>query len=331
MEVKRSKTYPMFMLLLVLSAVVFYSCEKKEPEQIAEVGFNLSDPEKSGDPILMIGQSTFANADFEKYLIKIAGDDFNSLPVESLSRLYDDFIDEKFLLEAAKMQQISLSKEEENVFLARLARASLPSERNDLPDNQLNMSQDLYEELIIEKYIVDLVKDFEVSEDEIKDYYQRHQRDFLKPERIKLSQILVNSEDKAIELLNEVKGGSEESFRLSALNNSIGVEAIKGGEMGVFSMGQLPYEMEKVVFSLNEGEISRIFESSYGFHIFRLDKKFEPELISLENASPDIRLKILDEKIKAFVSNHIMELKAQLDWSKHPENLTFPYQRNQDE
>jgi parvulin-like peptidyl-prolyl isomerase len=328
MNVKRSKTYPMLMMFLILSAFVFYRCEKKEPEQTAEVGLDLTDPEKKGDTRLMIGQSVFVNSDFVKYLIKIAGDDFKSLPVESLSRLFDDFIDEKILLEAAKMQQISLSKEEENVYLARLSRASLPSERNDLTDNQLNMSQDLYEELVIEKYIVELVKDFEVSEDEIQDYYQLHQRDFLKPERIKLSQILVNSEDKAIELLDEVKHGSEESFRLSALNNSIGVEAIKGGEMGVFSMGHLPYEMEKVVFSLREGEISRIFESSYGYHIFRLDKKFEPELISLEDASPDIRLKILDEKIKDFVSNHIMELKAQLDWSKHPENLTFPYQRN---
>lgn len=331
MNVTRTKTYPVLMMLLILSAFVFYRCEKKEPEQTAEKRINLIDPEKRNDPILEIGQSVFVNADFEKYLIKIAGDDFKTLPVEALSRLYDDFIDEKFLLEAAKMQQISLSKEEENIYLARLSRASFPSERNDLTGDQLNMSRDLYEELIIEKYIVEQVKEFEVPENEIQEYYQLHQRDFLKPERIKLSQILVKSEDKAVELLNEVKNGSEESFRLSAMNNSIGVEAIKGGEMGIFSMGQLPYEMEKVVFSLKEGEISRIFESSYGYHIFRLDKKFEPELVSLEDAFSDIRLKILDEKIKDFVSNHIMELKAQLDWSKHPENLTFPYQRNQDE
>lgn len=331
MNVTKAKTYPVLIMLLILSAFVFYRCEKKEPEQTTEMRVNLIDPEKRNDPILVIGQSAFVNADFEKYLIKIAGDDYNTLPVETLSRLYDDFIDEKFLLEAAKMQQISLTKEEENIYLTRLARASFPSERNDLTDDQLNMSQDLYEELIIEKYIVEQVKEFEVPENEIQEYYQLHQREFLKPERIKLSQILLKSEDKAVELLNEVKNGSEESFRLSAINNSIGVEAIKGGEMGIFSMGQLPYEMEKVVFSLKEGEISRIFESSYGYHIFRLDKKFEPELVSLEDATSGIRLKILDEKIKEFVSNHIKELKAQLDWSKYPENLTFPYQRNQDE
>jgi len=328
MNIKRLKTYHAVVVLLILSAFLFYHCKKKETEPVG-VEYDLSDPEKKSEIILMIGQSNFLNSDFEKYLTRVAGDDFRTLPEESLSRLFDDFIDEKILLEAAKMQQISLSKEEEKNFLARLARASLPSEDNDLLDDQMNISQNLYEELIIEKYIVGLVKDIEVTEEEIQNYYQLHQRDFLKPERIKLSQILAKTEDKAIEILDAVKNENEEFFRITAMENSIGVEAIKGGEMGVFEMGQLPYEMEKVVFSLKEGEISRVFESSYGYHIFRLDKKFGPELISLEEASSDIRIKVLDEKIKDYVSNHLMELKARLDWSKHPEKLTFPYQRNQ--
>lgn len=315
---------------MILISLIFYSCKKEEPE-LAEIKYDLSDPAKKSEIILMIGQSDYANSDFEKYFIRIAGDDFKSLPVESLSRLFDDFIDEKFLLEAAKMQQISLSKEEEKDYLARLTRASLPSEKDDLLDDQMNMSEYLYEELIIEKYIVGLVKDLDVSEEEIQVYYQLHKRDFLKPERIKLSQILVKSEDKAIEILNDVKNENEEFFQLTARKDSIGVEAIKGGEMGIFAMGQLPYEMEKVVFSLKEGEISSVFESSYGYHIFRLDEKFGPELVSLEQVSSEIRIKILDDKIKSYVSNHLIELKARLDWSMHPENLTFPYQRIQDE
>jgi parvulin-like peptidyl-prolyl isomerase len=330
MNSKRLKTFLGCVIFLTLFSLIFYGCKQKEPEPV-EIEYDLSDPAKKSEVILMIGQSDYANSDFEKYLIKIAGDDFRSLPVESLSRLFDDFIDEKFLLEAAKTQQISLSKEEEKDYLARLTRASLPSENNDLLDDQMTMSQYLYEELIIEKYIVELVKDFDVSEEEIQEYYQLNKRDFLKPERIKLSQILAKSEDKAIEILNAVKNENEEFFRLTARKDSIGVEAIKGGEMGIFSMGQLPYEMEKVVFSLKEGEISRVFESSYGYHVFRLDEKFGPELVALEEVSSEIRIKILDKKIKNFVSNHLIELKARLDWSMHPRNLTFPYQRIQDE
>jgi parvulin-like peptidyl-prolyl isomerase len=82
-----------------------------------------------------------------------------------------------------------------------------------------------------------------------------------------------------------------------------------------------------VIFSLEEGEIGPIVESSYGFHIFRVDERFEPKLISEEEASESIRAKILDSKIKLRISSHIEELRMSLDWNFYPLNLPFPYQR----
>jgi len=109
---------------------------------------------------------------------------------------------------------------------------------------------------------------------------------------------------------------------------SIGVEASKGGEMGVFEMGQLPFEMEKVIFSLEEGELSPVVESSYGYHIFKLDKWYEPGLISEEEAASEIKIKILNDKIKQNISQNLKELKEKMGWDFYPENLSFPYQRN---
>ena len=101
--------------------------------------------------------------------------------------------------------------------------------------------------------------------------------------------------------------------------------------MGVFEMGQLPFEMESVIFSLEKGELSSVVESSYGYHIFRLDKKYDPELTSLEEASAEIKMKILDQKIKQALSQHLLDLKDKIDFISFPENLSFPYQRNSDE
>jgi parvulin-like peptidyl-prolyl isomerase len=89
--------------------------------------------------------------------------------------------------------------------------------------------------------------------------------------------------------------------------------------------------MEKVIFSLQEGEVSQVVESSYGYHIFRLDKKLESKLIPEEQASSEIELKILDQKIKKFLSGYIARLKDRLIWKVHAENLLFPYQRNDHE
>ncbi len=86
--------------------------------------------------------------------------------------------------------------------------------------------------------------------------------------------------------------------------------------------------MEKVIFALKEGDTSQVVESSYGYHIFRLDKRHEPELISLEEAAPSIKLKIVDQKIKQFMLQHLTELKERTIWSFYPQNLSFLYQRN---
>ena len=47
----------------------------------------------------------------------------------------------------------------------------------------------------------------------------------MKPERVKVSQILLETEGKAIEVLEKVKSASEETFRAVAREDSKGVEA----------------------------------------------------------------------------------------------------------
>jgi len=98
--------------------------------------------------------------------------------------------------------------------------------------------------------------------------------------------------------------------------------------MGIFKIGDLPYEMEKVIFALDEGRLSPVFESSYGFHIFRVDRKFPPQLLSEEEASPAIRTRVLEAKIKDALASHLDELKSSLIWNSRPSQLYFKYQRN---
>jgi len=97
--------------------------------------------------------------------------------------------------------------------------------------------------------------------------------------------------------------------------------------MGIFAIGQLPDDMEKAIFALQEGEVSPVLESSYGYHIFRLDSRYEPELISPDQASTSIEMKILSQKVKNRIFQHIKKLKNSLEWESYKQNLYFPYQR----
>jgi parvulin-like peptidyl-prolyl isomerase len=312
-----------FLLGVLVSLIVY--CGKEESKE-SRAGFDLRDPQKENNVILEIGDSQYFNFDFERYVQGAVGDDYNSLSLPSLSRLLDNFVDEKILLQAARAQNITLSWEEKKEYLAKLSNEFwFTNKKTSLDEDDVEI---LFDRLLIEKYTYEVVKDIEVSDEEIKEYYDLHKREFLRPERVRVSQILLGTEDKAIEVYERVKYASEEGFRKIAQEESIGIEAAKGGEMGVFELGQLPYEMEKVVFSLKVGELSPVVESTYGYHIFRLDARYEAELISEEKASSSLRVKLLDQKIKQSIDQHIENLKDNLEWTFYPQNLAFPYQRN---
>jgi parvulin-like peptidyl-prolyl isomerase len=231
-------------------------------------------------------------------------------------------VEEKILIQAARRENLTITDEEKKAYLAKLEGGveAGPQMTWDSPD--------LMDRLLIEKYTYLLVKDITVEDAEIDEYYELHKRDFLEQERVKVSQILLQTEEKAVEVYERVKDSAEPEFREIARRESAGPESVRGGSMGVFKPGELPDEMEKVVFSLNEGEVSPVVESSYGYHIFRLDQRFAPELVSRDDAAAAIRLKILDRKADERFEERMEELKAELRWSAAPENLSFTYQRN---
>jgi parvulin-like peptidyl-prolyl isomerase len=311
-------------LLLAGIFLLFIGCGKKSAQEKSPA-FDLGDLEKNNNIVLKIGGSSYFNSDFERYVQATMGDDYQSLSAVSLSRLFDNFTEEKILLQAAQNLNLTLTSEEKKLYLEKLSN-EFKSGNSKVSIDELD-TKILFDRLLIQKYTYELVRGVEVQDQEIKDYYRIHKKEFLHPERVKVSQILLDSEDKAIEVYERVKGGSEEGFKEAARKESLGLEGPKGGEMGIFEMGQLPFEMERVIFSLKEGEISPVVESLYGYHIFRLDKKYGAELVSEEDAVPQIKTKLLNQKIKDRLSEHIEELKKNLEWAVYPQNLSFPYQK----
>lgn len=324
MKIIIQKRSGLFLMLLGLVFLFLKNCDVPDTQEGTSV-FDFSDPQNRNNTILEIEGTLYSNSDLDKYVRAILGDDQEALTVISLSRLFDNFIEEKILLKAARMTNMILTEREKEEYLAKLSE-ELSAEENQISLDEMDTDM-LFERLLIEKYTYELIRNIGVTDDEIKEYYDLNRRDFLQPERVKVSQILLETENKAVIVMEKVKASSEEEFRKVAQEESVGLEALKGGEMGVFEMGQLPFEMESVIFSLEEGEIGPIVESSYGFHIFRVDERFEPKLISEEEASESIRVKILDSKIKLLISRQIEELRMSLDWNFYPLNLPFPYQR----
>ena len=320
---KREKSRLVF---LVLSICLAIQCGKTEKE-IEPIVYDLNKPDKQNSIILKTEDSFYLNSDFERYVSLTAGDNLGMSSI-ILSRLYDSFIEEKILLQDIKNQDISLSDNEIKRYISSLSRQLANKEENTKDEI---VSKILFEKLLINKFTSELTKDINVIPEEIDDYYEKNKREFLKPEMIKASQILLDAEDEAVSVLKKVKDAPQELFGETARLISVGVEAKNNGEMGIFELGQLPHKMEKIIFALKVGEVSQVMESSYGFHIFRLDDKYPAELLSKEDVASEIKVKIFDIKVRDFMGKYIKDLKSKMEWSFYPKKLPFPYQRNDNE
>lgn len=313
-------------VFLVLSIYLAIQCGNTEKE-IEPIAYDLNKPDKQNSIILKTEDSFYLNSDFEQY-VSLTADDNLRMSSIILSRLFDSFIEEKILLQDIKNQDISLSDNEIKQYITSLSR-QLANEEEKTKDGI--GSKILFEKLLVNKFTFELTKDINVIPEEIDNYYEKNKREFLKPEMIKVSQILLNAEDEAISVLKKVKDAPKELFGETARLFSVGVEAKNNGEMGIFELGQLPHKMEKIIFALKVGEVSQVMESSYGFHIFRLDDKYPAELLSKEDIASEIKLKIFDIKVRSFMGEYIKDLKSKMEWSFYPKELPFPYQRNDNE
>jgi hypothetical protein len=311
-------------VLPILGLLLAAACGRGEGQgPVARVA-GLVQAQLRGRPVLRVEKSEFVNSDFRAYL-DATDADAKGLPAESLSRLFERFVDEKILLEAARERGIVLSEDEKKEFLARLAVDAISASESGRSETV--PPEGAFDRLLVEKYIFLVVRDTRVDGGEVLAYYEQHKKDFLLQERVQVSQILVDTEEKAVSVLRRLERTGEPEFRAIALEESLGPESSKKGVMGVFQPGDLPADMERVIFALDEGRTSQVVESAYGFHIFRLDRKFPPALQTEREAAPEIQKRIMAQKIKDVLAAHLGGLKDTLSWQAFAENLFFTYQR----
>jgi peptidyl-prolyl cis-trans isomerase SurA len=84
-------------------------------------------------------------------------------------------------------------------------------------------------------------------------------------------QSIIDVREKLLKIREKIMNG--ESFVTMAVINSEDGSAVKGGDIGWAAKSELDPEYAKAAFALKKGAISRIVESSFGFHIIQcLDK-----------------------------------------------------------
>lgn len=133
------------------------------------------------------------------------------------------------------------------------------------------------------------VKDVEVTEEEVQEYYDNFQP------RIKARHILVEDEATA----NEVKQKLDEGGKFEDLATEYSSDpgsAANGGDLGWFGQGQMVAEFEEAAYALDVDEISAPVQSQHGFHIIQVTEKEEKK--PFEDMKDDMEYDLKVQKLQ---------------------------------
>ena len=147
-----------------------------------------------------------------------------------------------------------------------------------------------------------------VEDADLKKYYDEHKAEFVSEESVTASHILVDSEEKAKEILADIKAGKI-SFADAAKKESSCPSKERGGDLGRFGKGQMVPEFDSAVFAMEEGEISEPVKTQFGYHLINLTAKHPAEELSFSEVRDQINRKVLTDKQQAAYASKLNQLK----------------------
>lgn len=144
----------------------------------------------------------------------------------------------------------------------------------------------------------------EVSDKEVKTFYEENPDDFGQPESVTARHILLKSEAEAKEVIAQLKAGAD--FATLAREKSIDPSAKdSGGYLGSFTKGQMVPEFESAAFAQKAGTFSESpVKTEFGYHVILVEAHTEaavPDYNEVKAQAEQLLLsQVKDAKFTAF-------------------------------
>ena len=147
-----------------------------------------------------------------------------------------------------------------------------------------------------------------VTDDEIKEYYDANKSKYSKGASVHAKHILVDNEEKCTELLNAITSG-EKVFEDVAKESSTCPSGANGGDLGEFGRGQMVKEFEDAAFAAEVGHVVGPVKTQFGYHLIKVEDKKEAGESSLEEVKDQIRAELSQKKQEEAYRAKVDELK----------------------
>lgn len=228
--------------------------------------------------------------------------------------ILDQLIRDEVVYQAAKKENLLPSEKDLNEEFATF-KEDIDKDENykkELEKNGISeafLKEQLERDMAIQNYRDAFNTNTEISDEELKNYYDEN-IDLFKKDEVKASHILISTQDengkdlseskkkeakqKAEDVLRKIKEGEDFATLAKEYSDDPG-SGSNGGDLGFFGKGVMVTEFENAVFSMKVGEISDLVETTYGYHIIKVTDKVN-ETTPFEDVKDKIKTMILNDK-----------------------------------
>src|SRR5579875_691330 len=239
-----------------------------------------------------------------------------------------DRIDELLLIQKGKELNVNVDSDVSK-YMANLQRTSGMTDTDKFHEYVRQQSGMSYEDFLSETKNQFLTREvvgeevgrhINITQKEIEDYYNAHKQDFVREEKVYVSEILISTEGKdaagvaaaekkAKQVAEEAKRG--ERFTDLARDNSDATTAKEGGALGGYKKGELMKTLEDSVWNLPKGAVTSPIKIATGFEIIKVDDHTKAGLAPLPDVKNEIENALYAPKMQPKVRDYLTQLRKQ--------------------
>jgi len=239
-----------------------------------------------------------------------------------------DRIDQLLLVQKGKELNINVDSEVSK-YVAQVQRQSKISDTEKFHDYIRQQSGMTYEDFLNEYKKQTLTREvigqevgrhIAITDKEVQDFYDAHKADFVREEKVYLSEILISTdgkdaagmaaaEKKAKQLSSEASKGQR--FADLARDNSDASTAKDGGALGGYKKGDLNNTIEDAVWNLPRGAVTEPIKIPTGYEIFKVEDHTKAGLAPLADVKSEIENALYGPKMQPRVREYLTRLRTQ--------------------
>lgn len=164
------------------------------------------------------------------------------------------------------------------------------------------------QELIGQLAMAKTVDGIEVTDEEVKEFYDANPQMFVQGETVQAKHILVDDEAKAEELKLAIEAGAV-SFEEAAKDNSSCPSKEAGGDLGTFGRGQMVPEFDKAAFEAEVGKVIGPVKTDFGYHLIKVENRTEAVTQEFEAIKDQLKNQMWQQKSNEAFAAKLTELK----------------------